>query len=268
MLGKRRTTDSTSSPGPGLGPGWYAAATLMGVVVLALVAVLVVVATRDKNPAPGVATAAPSTTTPLPAPSSSSQVSGGTTPPNSGRPSGCETSGTDQTIPTDTPKNVTWSLDKGVALPSSPADGPALHGPAGVGYCYSRTPIGAVIAATNIGRGTGTDAEVKAENLEYSTVPGPLADAYAAQPVVPSDPAASAGIQFRGFRVLAYTQDSASISLAGGTPAQPGVYAVLTIALQWNQGDWRVVLQPGTGAVVTTTTTRSLNGFVGWSGVS
>ncbi|UZJ27018.1 hypothetical protein RHODO2019_18680 (plasmid) [Rhodococcus antarcticus] len=267
MLG-RRTTSRGEEPGSGLGPGWWAAAALMAVVVIALVGVLVVVGTRDKTTvAAGDPTTAPAAPSALPAPDGGGSPA--TTPPSGDtRPAGCATTGTDQTIPIDTPADVTWTLNKGLAVPMSPSDGPALRGPAGVAYCYSQTPVGAVLAATNLGRGTGTDAAVKAEQLKFSTVPGPLADAYAAEPVKPSDPAASAGVQFRGFRVISYSKDSASIALAGANAAQPGIYAVLTIALQWFQGDWRVVLQPQSGGVVTTTTTRSLDGFVAWSGVS
>jgi hypothetical protein len=268
----RRTTSRGEEPGSGLGTGWWAAAALMAVVVIALVAVLVVVGTRDKSVAagdPATATAAPSA---LPAPvgggGSTSAPAAPTVPGGDNRPAGCATTATDQTIPGDTPKDVTWTLVAGTAVPQSSTAGPALHTPTGVGYCYARTPVGAVLAVSNLGHATGDAQAVQDDELKYSVVSGPLADELAAKPAVVSDPAATSGVQLAGFRIISYTPDTASVALALASSSRPGSYAVVTAAMAWNQGDWRVVLQPGPVAVATATSTTSLANFVPWSGVS
>jgi hypothetical protein len=268
----RRTTSRGEEPGSGLGPGWWAAAALMAVVVIALIGVLVVVGTRDKTTvAAGDPTTAPAAPSALPAPDGGGGGGGSpatTTPSGDTRPAGCATTGTDQTIPGDTPTDVTWTLVAGTAVPQSSTAGPALHTPTGVGYCYARTPVGAVLAVSNLGHATGDAQAVQDDELKYSVVPGPLADELAAKPAVVSDPAATSGVQLAGFRIISYTPDTASVALALASSARPGSYAVVTAAMAWNQGDWRVVLQPGPVAVATATSTTSLANFVPWSGVS
>jgi hypothetical protein len=268
----RRTTSRGEEPGSGLGTGWWAAAALMAVVVIALVAVLVVVGTRDKSVAagdPATATAAPSA---LPAPvgggGSTSAPAAPTVPGGDNRPAGCATTATDQTIPGDTPKDVTWTLVAGIAVPQSSTAGPMLHSPAGVSYCYARTPVGVVLAVSNLGRAVGDAAALQTDSVKYSIVPGPLTDALAAQPPVTSDPASLSGVQYAGFRIISYTQDSASVAIALSSPSSPGSYIVGTAAMEWNQGDWRVVVQPGPSILATATSTTSLASFVPWSGVS
>jgi hypothetical protein len=270
MLG-RRTTSTGGEPGSGLGPGWWAAAALMAVVVIALIGVLVVVGTRDKTTvAAGDPTTAPAAPSVLPAPDGGGGggTAATTTPSGDTRPAGCATTATDQTVPGDTPKDVTWTLVAGTAVPQSSTAGPMLHTPAGVGYCYARTPVGAVLAVSNLGRSAGDPQAVQDDQLKYSTVPGPLADQIAAKPATASDPAATAGVQYAGFRVISYTPDSVSVALALSSTQRPGTYFIATAAMEWNQGDWRVVVQPGPEVLSTTSSTTSIAGFVPWSGVS
>ena len=132
---------------------------LLGLVVVALVIVLIHAATSPTPPG----TAAPAATPPAGAPPvAATSAAGGAPPPSAaagsdgGRPAGCSTTGNDQTVPTSPPSGVNWTLTGGFAVPSSAADGPKLRGAAGVGYCYSHTPLGALLAASNLGHGTGT----------------------------------------------------------------------------------------------------------------
>ena len=264
--GDKTTHDRGNSPRQGV--GFYAAATLMGIVVVALVAVLVVVATRHNTPvttATGGPGASPTETTPTEnTPGGATPV--GALPGDAGRPAGCTTTGTEQKVPTATPTGVTWNLVQGTAVPSSAADGPTLHSPAGVGYCYSRTPVGALLAVSNLGPYPGDAQHVQDDVLKHSIVPGPLADQIAATPAVASSP--GGGWQYAGFRIISYTADSASIAVAVSTASHPGVYGVGTAAMHWYQGDWRVAMQPGPTVLVTGTTTTSLLDYVPWVGVS
>ena len=269
MPSKRRDRrDRENNGGPS--PAWIGSAVLLGMVAIGLVIVLIHAATSGK---PGTPTAA----SPPGAPSGSTAQAGGAPPGGSppatapgagqaGRPAGCATTGTDQTIPTSPPAGVTWSLTGGFAVPSSAADGPTLHGPGGVRYCYSHTPLGAVLAASNLGQGTGSPQEIQDASLKLSVVPNQYSAQVASTPAPPRDNRGSG--QFAGFRIISYSPDQASIALAASIPGQTDSYPLLTVAMQWYQGDWRAVPQPGPTVVVTGSSATSLAGFVPWAGVS
>jgi len=159
----RRDRETTGGPSP----AWMGSAVLLGLVAIALVIVLIHAAVSTKPATP--AAASPPGATPGAAPSAGVATAPGGAPASAtsgqeGRPAGCSTTGSDQTIPTSPPTGVTWSLISGFAVPSSSADGPKLHGPGGVGYCYSHTPLGALLAASNLGHGTGTPQEIQASS--------------------------------------------------------------------------------------------------------
>ena len=253
----RRDRENTGGPSP----AWIGSAVLLGLVVIALIIVLIHAATSPQPPS----TAAP--------PVGATSAPGGTPPPPSaaagsggGRPAGCATTGTDQTVPTSPPSGVNWTLTGGFAVPSSVTDGPKLHAPGGVAYCYSHTPLGALLAASNLGQGAGTPQEMQDSVLNISVVP----NQYSAQAAaIPAEPRANrGGGQLAGFRIISYSPDQASITLAATIPGQTDSYPLLTIAMQWYEGDWRAVPQPGPTVVVTGSSASSLAGFVPWAGVS
>ncbi len=162
---------------------------------------------------------------------------------------------------------MTWSLNAGFAVPSSVADGPKLHGPAGIAYCYSHTPLGALLAASNLGRGIGTPQQVQDAVLNLSVVPNEYSAQVAKTPATLDDQS-GAGIQLGGFRIISYSSDQASISLALSVPGRTDTYPQLSVAMQWYQGDWRAVPQAGPALFVTAASAPSLAGFVPWAGVS
>jgi len=271
MPSKRRRAHRDRETTGGPSPAWIGSAVLLGLVAIGLVIVLIHAATSSK---PGT----PSAASPPGAPAGSTAQAGGAPPGGSppatapgagqaGRPAGCSTTGTDQTIPTSPPAGVTWSLTGGIAVPSSAADGPTLHGAAGIAYCYSHTPLGALLAASNLGHGTGTDQEIQTAVLDHSILPNQLARQLAAEPGS-SDSGAGAGIQLAGFRIISYSPDQASISLALSVPGRTDMYPQLSVAMQWYEGDWRAVPQAGPALFVTVASAPSLAGFVPWSGVS
>jgi len=83
-----------------------------------------------------------------------------------------------------------------------------------------------------------------------------------------ADSGPTTGVQLAGFRVITYSPSQSSIALAYNNADTPGSYGILTVAMQWYQGDWRVVIQPGPSGVVTSSMSSSLAGYVAWSGVS
>jgi len=271
MPSKRRRDRRDRENNGGPSPAWIGSAVLLGLVAIGLVIVLIHAATSGK---PGTPTAA----SPPGAPSGSTAQAGGAPPGGSppatapgagqeGRPAGCTTSGSDQTVPTSPPSGVTWSLNAGFAVPSSATDGPKLHGPAGIAYCYSHTPLGALLAASNLGRGTGTPQQVQDAVLNLSVVPNEYSAQVAKTPATPDDQS-GAGIQFAGFRIISYSPDQASITLATRVPGRTDTYPQLTVSMQWYEGDWRAVPQAGPALFVTVASAPSLAGFVPWAGVS
>ncbi len=262
----RRDRETTGGPSP----AWIGSAVLLGLVAVALVIVLIHAATSPKPAPPAAASPPGATPGAAPLPGGATAPAGAPAPTNAGqegRPAGCSTAGSDQTVPTSPPTGVTWSLSAGFAVPSSVADGPTLHGPAGIAYCYSRTPLGALLAASNLGHGAGTDAAIQNGVLDHSVVPNQYAQQLAAEPGS-SDSGAGAGIQLGGFRIISYSSDQASISLALSVPGRTDTYPQLSVAMQWYQGDWRAVPQAGPALFVTAASAPSLAGFVPWAGVS
>jgi len=270
MASKRRRDRRERETTGGPSPAWMGSAVLLALVAAALVFVLIHAATSSPTPSPPAA-ASPGASPGVAPPGGSTPTSGGGTaaPPagQEGRPAGCSTTGTEQTVPTSPPAGVTWTLNAGFAVPSSPADGPTLHGAAGVAYCYSHTPLGALLAASNLGRGTGTPQEIQNAVLNLSVVPNEYSAQVANTPAT-ADDQSGAGIQFAGFRIISYSPDQASMTLATRVPGRTDTYPQLTVAMQWYAGDWRAVPQAGPALFVAVASAPSLAGFVPWAGVS
>ena len=207
----RRDRENTGGPSP----AWMGSVVLLGLVAVALVIVLINAATSPKPATP--AAASPPGATPGAGPSAgvATAPGGAPAPTNAGqggRPAGCSTTGSDQTVPTSPPTGVTWSLTAGFAVPSSTGDGPTLHAPGGVGYCYSHTPLGALLAASNLGHGTGTPQEIQTASLDHSLVNNQYTSQIAGTPATGESP--TSGVQLAGFRILSYSPVQASITLA------------------------------------------------------
>ena len=269
MASKRRRDRRERETTGGPSPAWMGSAVLLALVAAALVFVLIHAATSSPTPAPPAAASPPASPGVSPPVGSTPTSGGGTAAPpagQEGRPAGCSTTGTDQTIPTSPPVGVDWSLTGGFAVPSSAADGPKLHGPGGIGYCYSHAPLGAVLAASNLGQGNGSPQEIQDSLLKVSVVPNQYSAQAAAMPA-PSRSNAT-GLQLAGFRIISYSSDQASIALALSAPGRTDQYPQLTVAMQWYEGDWRAVPQPGPSVVVTAAAVQSLAGFVPWAGVA
>ncbi len=260
---RRARRDGHDADGPSV--AWMGSAVLLGLVVVALVIVLIHAATSPKPPP---AAAAPPATAPAAAPPAGATSAPGGAPAGSdgGRPAGCSTTGTDQTVPTSPPSGVNWTLTGGFAVPSAAADGPKLHGAAGVGYCYSHTPLGALLAASNLGHGTGTPEEIQNSSLAHTLAANQYTSQLAATPA--TGEGTTGGVQLAGFRILSYSPEQASITLAAIVAGRTDSYPQLSVAMQWQAGDWRAVPQAGPALFVTVASAPSLAGFVPWSGVS
>jgi len=269
MASKRRRDRRERGTAGGPSPAWMGSAVLLALVAAALIFVLIHAATSSPTPATPVAASPPASPGVSPPVGSTPTSGGGTAAPpagQEGRPAGCSTTGTDQTVPTSPPAGVTWSLTGGFAVPSSPADGPRLRGAGGVGYCYSHTPLGALLAASNLGHGTGTPQEIQNASLNHSLITNQYTSQLAATP--PTGEGSAGGVQLAGFRILSYSPNQTSITLAASVDGRADSYPQLSVAMQWQDGDWRAVPQAGPALFVTVASAPSLAGFVPWAGVS
>ena len=228
--------------------------TVSAAVIVALIVLaggVVVFATRDDG---GAAAAGPAPAAP---------------PPSAAQPTATtpQVEPVDQAVPTTAPRDVTWSLFQGVALPSSPSAGPRrVQGPVHAGYAHS--PTGALLAAKQIGvRYLVTPGTAWRQVVQEQVVPGPGRDAYVqARAKVTTDqvPSGTYG-QSAGFRFVTYTPDVAVIQFA--TRFTNGSLRVTTSTVRWIDGDWKLHLQPDGSASTTAQRIDSLAGFVPWSGL-
>ncbi len=152
-----------------------------------------------------------------------------------------------------------WSDYHGVELPSSPAAGPRDTA-GGLASGYSDTPLGALVAALNIGvranaqwgpavyipairdQVTGPDAAALLASCQSG-----YSQASQAAHVTAGAPLGNAYVTEEAFRWVAYTPADATLDLVSAGPGSQDVtvMAVTRIEVLWSGGDWRVIAPPG-----------------------
>lgn len=264
MFGSNTQSDGPPAGRPGRDKWWYAAAIFAAFAVIALVLVLTL-GPGGTPDSPGTQPAA------RPAPSSPTRSA------DSGRPAGCHTTATDQTVPNGTPAGIQWKLVRGTAIPTSPAAGPMLHD-GSAAYCYAHTPVGALLAAWDIPQGlhgTTNQAEQMGQLARHSLVPNQYARQLQ-QLAGKSDQASggsssgSAGAssgQIAAFRFLSYSRQVATIALVTQFSGHQGAYQAETVTLRWQQGDWRYQIHQGPRLAATVQVVKDLANYAPFSGV-
>jgi len=168
----------------------------------------------------------------------------------------------DLTVPVTTPAGLTWARFAGELEPYSATAGPAhVAGPVAAGY--ARSPLGALLAAQQIGTryGLAPAGGWRAVTLAQ-VLPGPGRDAYVRLRATASDAAPAQGYaQPEGFRYVSWTPDLAMLQLLAH---RGGQYAVITLTLRWQNGDWRLQLLPSGANSPSITSLPSPTGFVLW----
>lgn len=236
------------APSPFRRPGFVAAAGFLAVIVV----LGVVVAVADSGAGSSDDSAAPATAPP----------SG-----DGGRTSGgCQPTDTTQQVPTAAPPGVRWELFQAIALPTSATAGPLVqHGERR--SCYAHTPVGAMIAALQISARLTYSSQWRVI-LDQQVVDGPgktaLARERASTGASPPLPAGEVA-QVAGFRFITYSADTAVISLL--LRLAPSTYAESTLTVKWQDGDWRLELQPDGSPDIAGPQRSSLEGYVAWGGV-
>jgi hypothetical protein len=168
---------------------------------------------------------------------------------------------------TATPEGVTWQLFQGVALPVSRVDGPTrVNGPVAAGY--SRTPTGALLAASQIRvralATPGVENLLRVVDEQFAPGPGKAAYRNLISNVTDTAPPAGGYTQYVGFRYLSYSPEVAVISLA--SRGNSGVLRASTNTVRWLDGDWR--LEKPADAQEPSQVLQDRSGYVPWAGVS
>jgi hypothetical protein len=154
-----------------------------------------------------------------------------------------------------------WSLVGTVAAPHIQGVGPMAVSANGVPRCFAETPAGAVLAAANyIAFGSGKP-DLGAELAASAIVPG-LGQNAAIEAAGAASGSPPGTIQIAGYRLDRYDPDLTDITLV--VRADDGSYASGNLALKWSQGDWKLVVDPGTGQLAELESLSSLGGFTPW----
>lgn len=167
-----------------------------------------------------------------------------------------------------------WTGFHGIALPSSPNDGPR-HIRGGLAWGFADTPGGALVAAMNIAVRTAAQwgPSVYVPTIRYQ-VTGPNAAAllkadqssYAALRSAArrtSGQAAGRGYAVEAaYRFPSWTRTRAVVDIVTEGPGSSGtVRAVTRIRLAWQRGDWRVIAPPGGDWASSASPVSSMAGF-------
>ena len=182
--------------------------------------------------------------------------------PTASQPAGASKASQQPAPPASLPTRVPglrWADFHGVELPTSPAAGPH-HRRSGLAWGFADTPVGALIAAVNIGvrasaqwgpgifgptirdqvTGLGMGALLASCRASYGQ------EARAAE-VTGGQSLGRAYVTEQAFRWVAYTPADATVDIVSAGPGPQGstVRAVTRIEVQWIGGDWRVIAPPG-----------------------
>ncbi|HEV2374064.1 MAG TPA: hypothetical protein VGS19_18145 [Streptosporangiaceae bacterium] len=199
-------------------------------------------------------------------------------PEHTGTPSPSSATGPGhQVLPTRLP-GLRWVDFDGVELPTSRSGGPRDIRD-GLAWGFSDTPVGALLAAVNIGvranaqwgpnifgptirgqvTGPGTAALMSACESGYWQARS-QAGVPAGQPLGP------AYVSEDAFRWVAYTPSAATVDVVSAGPGGNGVTdrAVTRIQVVWQRGDWRVVAPLGGEWSNDAAPVHSLTGYNGF----
>jgi hypothetical protein len=175
--------------------------------------------------------------------------------------------------------SVRWSGFYGVELPVSAQAGP-YDTSGGVAAGFAHTPLGALLAAVNIGvRANAQWSPRIFGTVIRGQVTGPDAAALLAGCQAAYDQAAQSGqaagqplgtvdVTEQAFRWITYTPAAAILDLVSAGPGSNGatVRASVQMEVVWDGGDWKVVAPPGGDWGNSATELSSLAGYTAFPG--
>ncbi|WP_139346848.1 hypothetical protein [Sinomonas mesophila] len=157
-----------------------------------------------------------------------------------------------------------WELLGRVAVPTDPKGIGPGRVDGNLRTCYQHSPTGALYAAANL-VGLGFRPEGPKLIHKELMAESPERDRLMASPPAETPENPSLTMQIGGFKVASYSGDTAKITIGvKGTKAPSTVfYGSLSLALRWEDGDWKVMPEGAT----TMTQLQDLSDFVPWTGV-
>ena len=237
----------SDSPNQGrFGGRWFIAAAI----VIALVIVLVVVnlAGGKKAPAADPTSAAPSTTTSA-VPEAAKSV--------------CGLKGYDTTNSLSGAPSATWDVVGTVPAPTdAKGAGPGKIDSSGFRSCYAHTAEGALFAVANFAA-LGTDATM------YSKMPALVVDGPGKTAIVKqlqsNSGASTSGLraQIAGYKIDSYSADVSTVDLA--LNYSDGTLVSAPLKVQWEDGDWKVVLADDGSFPIAPSQLQNLGGYTPWA---
>ena len=176
--------------------------------------------------------------------------------------------------------SVRWSSFYGVELPASAQAGP-YDTSGGVAAGFAHTPLGALLAAVNIGvranaqwgpriftaviRGqvTGPDAAALLAGCQAAYDQAAQTDG-----VTGGQPLGAVDVAEQAFRWITYTPAAAILDLVSAGPGTSGatVRASVQMEVIWDGGDWKVIAPPGGDWGNSATELSSLAGYTVFPG--
>ena len=179
----------------------------------------------------------------------------------------CGLDATGGTTLTKAPEDVEWTALGAIYAPSSEEHGPgSVDSDTGVRSCYSHTPEGALLAATNMLAASG-DPELLLETTRKLGMdsPGKEVSIGRIQEQIAEGGSSSVPVQIAGFRLLSYTEDAATVEVvAAADDGSEKVYITTSGDLVWHNGDWHFVYgDDGSGGPVSGRVS-DLSGYIPW----
>lgn len=162
------------------------------------------------------------------------------------------------------PPEAMWALVGTIAAPRIDGQGPGNLQKNGFRDCYARTPTGALLAAANYIAVVSDPALTK--DAVTKLVAESVGRNYALEHLRDVSPQpADLRMQIAGFKVLAYTEDRASVDLVFRTAPQPALVSQV-VDVVWQAGDWKVQPSDTGGFLAPAHSIDSLSGYLVWSG--
>ena len=227
---------------------------IFGAVIVGILAVIAAVLVVSSLVGGGDAPDASSTPEPSTSPSASVPA---------GDASVCGLTTVEDTDTLSTAPVAEWVIVGTMAAPTGEEVGPGLEDSDGIRSCYARTAEGALFASANIWA-MGTDSRLGPLITERLVVPGPGRDAALESQGSGSNTGGLAA-QIAGFKILSYDGTDATIDLA--FRLNTGNLVSVPQALQWSDGDWKVLLNDDGQSSFRPSALQSLGGYIPWAGI-
>jgi hypothetical protein len=140
-------------------------------------------------------------------------------------------------------------------------------------HCFAHSPLGALIGAVQIYSRFGTAVGQEWKSIVHGQmVPSAGRDELVtdieaearANPAVLGAPSPGTFLQIAGFSFISYDDDTAVIDLV---VTKSGAYAVAPLTVSWDDGDWKLDVEPAGSLTGPAQAISSTVGYIAWSGV-